>query len=131
MGVGTWAAFGAGRVLLGAGSVTDNQPVPVTQVFTAGDTEGELSHTNTVAETASHDHKLFADETVAPDYHTSNVTASTSVAKSTGNGQPAEGYITRAGTVDATLGLSSDTGSGDAHNNLQPYIVVYFWKRTA
>ena len=115
MGVGTWAAFGAGRVLLGAGSVTDNQPVPVTQVFTAGDTEGELSHTNTVAEMPSHSHQQGhysgggINSTQAPQY----------------TGERSSTVLT---SNDPT---TSAAGSGDAHNNLQPYIVVYFWKRTA
>ena len=28
-------------------------------------------------------------------------------------------------------GTTTSTGSGNSHNNIQPYIVVYMWKRTA
>tara|TARA_R110000751_G_C13793192_1_gene482466 strand:+ start:2390 stop:3088 length:699 start_codon:yes stop_codon:yes gene_type:complete len=125
LGVGTWVAFGSGKTLVGLDSGD-------TAFDTVEETGGAKTHTLTEAEIPSHDHKLFSDEIVAPSYTTSNVTASTSVSKqTTGSHSAAEGYITRAGTVDATVGLSSDTGGGTAHNNLQPYIVVYFWKRTA
>jgi len=106
MGVGVWVAFGAGRVLMGAGAVTDDQPV--TQTFTAGDSGGEISHTTTVAEMPSHNHTL------------NHATGSG------GAGGPQ--YTVGASTTVRSSGIN-DTGGSGAHNNLQPYIVVYFWRR--
>jgi hypothetical protein len=35
------------------------------------------------------------------------------------------------GITVSTTSSSANTGGGGAHNILQPYIVVYMWKRTA
>ena len=56
IGFGTWVAFGAGRVLIGEGSDSDNQPTPETVSFTAGDEGGEYNHTLDLDEMPSHRH---------------------------------------------------------------------------
>ena len=124
LGIGTWTAFGAGRVLVGL-NASDSD------FDTVEETGGAKTHELTTAELPAHSHTTFSDSTVSASSTTSNITSSSSVAKSTGQSSAYEGYITRAGTSAATLGKSSDTGSGTAHTNVQPYIVVYFWKRTA
>jgi len=90
----------------GAGKVMVGLDAGDTSFDTAGKTGGEKTHTLTIAEMPAHTHKVGS---------TSLVTASG------GNERKPEG------TSDNT----SSTGGGQAHNNLQPYIVVYFWKRTA
>jgi hypothetical protein len=105
LGFGTWAAFGEGRVMVGKAS---------SGTFgTAGDTGGAETHTLTVSEIPSHTHT----EGGTQEFGTTSST-STGV-RNTGNFSPGKQYETQA------------TGGGSAHNNLQPYIVVYMWKRTS
>jgi hypothetical protein len=104
LGFGTWVAFGAGRVPVGIDSTQ-------TEFDTAEETGGAKTHTLTISEMPSHNHNQPAGILPPPNANDLDITG--------GNAR--------------TLGdnVSTDnTGGGNAHNNLQPYIVVYMWKRT-
>jgi hypothetical protein len=123
LGFGTWAAFGAGRVLIGEGSDSDDQPTPETVSFTAGDEGGEYNHTLTTDEMPSHRHGG-----IYPAGSSGSFTQGFDVDNATsGNTLTQQKFTTYAGG-DKTNGTE---GTTQAHNNLQPYIVVYMWKRTA
>lgn len=100
-GFGTWVAFGTGRVLVG---VDGSQA----EFATLGQTGGEKTHVLTVGEMPAHTHPTIAGDS--------------------GGATGSPGYI---GTGAGALWPSGSTGGGGAHNNLQPYITVYMWKRTA
>ena len=105
LGVGTWAAFGAGRVLVGLDSGD-------TDFDTAEETGGSKTHTLTESEMPSHTH-------------------TTEIVRSSLSGSTASFGPFNSAASPSNSYTSSATGSGSAHNNVQPYIVVYFWKRTA
>lgn len=102
LGFGTWEAFGEGRVIVGYDSGD-------TDFDTAEETGGEKEHTLTQAE--------------LPDY----VLQTNNAHRGSAPYQYGDGVGGPTYRVDD---LSSG-GSGEAHNNLQPYIVAHFWKRTA
>jgi microcystin-dependent protein len=99
----TWVAFGEGRTLVGQGqgSGLTNRP-------TVEATGGAETHTLTENEMPSHTHS----------YTNSN-------SSSRNTGQPGSDHV---GVVGASTG---STGGDQAHNNMQPFIVTYMWKRTA
>jgi len=106
LGFGTWSEYGQGRVLVGKSAEAEFD--------TAGKTGGEKTHTLTIAEMPAHKHKFGytggnTDATGSP----------YSVGKAIGH-DPSNVYSE-----------TTSTGGDGSHNNLQPYIVVYFWKRTA
>lgn len=109
---GTWESFGAGRVLMGVGTGTDVNST--SQTFSSAEaTGGEYTHKLIVAEMPKHKHfngYKFRD----------------------GSG-PSWGYRVTYGAKEGNTDGTSDgeTGGDKAHNNLQPYITVYFWKRIA
>lgn len=98
LGFGTWAAYGAGRVIVGLDSGQ-------TEFDTLNETGGAKTHTLTEAEMPAHVHSMGI----------------------TSGDQDGSGSN---GAIDGTRNTGS-TGGGGAHNNLQPYIVAYMWKRTA
>ena len=108
LGVGTWVAYGEGRVPVGkAGSGTFD---------TLGATGGAETHTLTLNEIPSHNHNNGSYQYLL----LSNGSATIADTDST-SGEP---NLAQQGAIQAA-------GGGAAHNNLQPYIVVYMWKRTA
>ena len=99
---GDWAVFGAGRALVSLDS-TD------TDFDTVEEQRGTKTHTLTTAEMPAHTHAINGIE-------------NQSGTGSDGGGNSASSYP----TVN-----TNSTGGGGAHNNIQPSIVVYMWKRTA
>ena len=105
-GFGPWTAFGDGKVMVGIDSED-------TAFDTVEETGGAKTHTLSTAEIPSHSHV----EQVA------NQVGSAGGNFASGTDQD---YGVHTGTYS-----TQNTGGGAAHNNLQPYIVVYMWKRTA
>lgn len=103
-GFGTWSAFAAGRTLVG---IDAGQ----TEFDTVEETGGAKTHTLITAEMPAHTHPVYAGATGAASEN--NITWQ---ANNAGSGRADQ---------------AQTTGGGGAHNNLQPYIVTYMWKRTA
>lgn len=141
-GFGTWVAFGAGRVMVGLnGSDT---------LFDALEETGgskdaiAVAHTHTGTTDSAGNHQHFvAQNQQRSGYPGSPTTTSSVAALYFGGGPTNEAYIMAPGTGTADVGLSStagahthgfttdSTGSSGTNANLQPYITVAMWKRTA
>jgi microcystin-dependent protein len=107
---GTWVAISQGRTLVGVGTGTDINGDSMT--WTAEATGGEYLHTLTIDEIPSHHHDVGWDYEGA-----------------TGSGH---GTLLRPQWINPQYQYdASNTGGGQAHNNIQPFFAVYMWKRTA
>ena len=113
LGFGTWVAFGAGRVAVGFDSSNTNFDV-------AEETGGSYD-----AVTVSHTHSITDPGHV----HTNSFVLQNNNAPD-GNGL--EQRVNVGNTTSATTGISVDSfGVSGTDKNIQPYITVYMWKRTA
>jgi hypothetical protein len=120
LGFGTWVSFGAGRVPVGI----DSSGSPDTDFDTAEETGGAKTHTLTEAEMPSHSHLTVGDRT------TNSTPTSVNSIAFTSNQSSGNNDYTLFGGGTQNRGITNSKGSSEAHNNLQPYIVVYMWKRT-
>ena len=103
---GTWVAWGSGRVPVGVNtSDTDFNSVEKTG--------GEKTHTLTTTEMPAHSH-----------------TGKYINGDGANNGSVKELRVWSA-SGDGSQQITNSVGGGGAHNNLQPYITCYMYKRTA
>ena len=101
---GTWTEWGTGRVPVG---VDTSQ----TEFSTIEKIGGEKTHTLTIDEMPTHDHSIRYRTKVA-----SNGTSGL--------------WVLGAATYDGINNVPIEsTGGGKGHNNLQPYVTCYMWKR--
>ena len=130
-GFGTWEAMPAGRVLLAQGKSSWGT------TYNAGSTGGEATHQLTVGELPAHNHTASTNTTgnhthqfqlYGPNGDTNLNFPSdydTNYARNKGTYT-----FSTAGNHSHTITINN-TGSNQSHNNMQPYLTVYMWKRTA
>lgn len=135
---GTWTAIGAGRTLVGLDSGD-------TDFDTAEETGGTKTHALTEAELPSHAHNADHNHTASSandgnHRHTvstipvipGDVTVGSgyNAAYSSNGNSGYAGTHNHAITVDTETMDTGSAGSDTAHTIVQPYLVVYMWKRT-
>ena len=125
LGFGTWVAFGAGRVPVGIDSGD-------TDFDTAEETGGAKTHTLTQPE-IEHNHLWVTTGGAGEDFSIAVTVAGdrNNTFDDAGDSREltSDGALSGSNYTDDNRGLTGGTVS--PHNNLQPYIVVYMWKRTA
>ena len=142
LGFGTWTEFGAGKVMVGINSSD-------TSFDTLEETGGSkdatvVSHTHSFSATTgaggSHTHYAFGDSgdggtltgnEVADSAYDYGSRSAYAISGSTGD--TADRGITSAASnhTHSVSGTTGSAGSSGTNANLQPYIVVRMWKRTA
>ena len=131
---GTWVSFGTGRTIVG---VDTSQ----SEFNTIEKTGGEKTHTLSVSEIPSHNHTVngIAAGTANSSPARLRLQADGNLVLYGSNGSALWNSGTNASSQPKNYrqvtigedGTSGSSGSGGSHNNLQPYITVYMWKRTA
>ena len=123
LGFGTWTAFGAGKV-----------PVGIDTGDTDFDTIGETGGTKD-AIIPTHNHTAVSSSSSTDSGHSHSISRGFGASGSGGDALLSGGGV-QSGTSTANITTNTTTtvanaGESATGKNLQPYIVVYMWKRTA
>jgi hypothetical protein len=114
----TWAVWGSGRVPVGVDTSQN-------EFNTVEKTGGEKNHTLTIDEIPSHDHSI-TDPGHSHSLSGSNLDKEGRAVLWTDPVDMNQGSVSV-----STTGISiNNTGEGKSHNNIQPYITCYMFKRT-
>jgi hypothetical protein len=128
LGFGTWAAFGAGRVMVG---LNGGDALFDTLEETGGSKNTVVvshTHTGTTSTTGSHNHSTSANGNTNGYAYGGDAY---NVTRGGLDGGPYTSMVTgTAGSHNHTFTTDS-AGSSGTNANLQPYITVAMWKRTA
>lgn len=134
---GTWQQWGSGRVPVGVNTYD-------TAFSSSEKAGGTKTHTLSLSEIPSHSHSVPSQTvtTTQNGSHQHNLKYNmTSTINGTGmrimssGASMSNGMVVSNGdhihSVTIPAATSGTAGSGSSHNNLQPYITCYMWKRTA
>ena len=124
LGMGTWSEIGQGRVLVG-------QDTGQTEFDTLLETGGAKTHVLTTGEMPAHTHVQDAHTHIQDAHNHSTFGVGTGLGL-LGGGAAGVGVVgSTVATNQNTTPTNQNTGGGGAHNNLQPYLIVKMWRRTA
>lgn len=135
---GTWVAYGKGKTLIGAGTGTDANGT--SQTFSVANNSsdlGEYAHALTESQLPQITGSIYAgagnEGLTAGGYGAfraaDGVFSTSAVAQ---NGQPQTGYAQAyPNSNGAYQKIKFSMGNDEEHNNIQPYVTVYMYKRTA
>ena len=116
---GTWERYGQGKTLVG---LNESEP----EFSTVNKIGGEKTHTLTINEMPSHNHNLGGHTFLwGENVGTVNIKNANAEAGATSQNRLYT-YQNQYGWANTLV-----NGGSQPHNNLQPYITVYMWKRTS
>lgn len=131
---GTWEQFGQGRTLVGEGTGNDGS---TSMSFTPSTNQngGEYKHKISISEMPSHRHKI---RHYYHEYANGGVgwLPANGIAQSIAIHTDRDAAMNVAGTFTDRIGnvkesyLLDNEGGNQSHNNVQPYFIVYLWRRT-